>query len=66
MLRNVLEDYRNNPSPDARTVLVDVLSHSGMPEMTVTSDMVSVFMAGFHTSALCKMFVAFYGWSGFN
>ena len=66
MLKNVLEDYRNNPSPDARTILVDVLSESGMSEATVTSDMVTVFTGGFHTSALRELFAPFCWWSGFN
>ena len=66
MLKSVLDDYRNNPSSDARTILVDVLSHSGMPESTVTSDMVTVFIGGFQTSAMRKLFAVFCCWAGFN
>ena len=34
--------------------LIDVLSRSDMPDTKVSDDMFTVFVAVFHTSALCK------------
>ena len=54
ILNHVMENYKNNPPSDARMTLIDVLSRSDMSATKVSDDMFSVFLAGFHTSALRK------------
>ena len=54
ILNDAMENFKNNPPSDARMPLIDVLHRSDMPDTTVSDDMLSVFVAGFHTSALRK------------
>ncbi|KAI0223117.1 hypothetical protein LSAT2_025645 [Lamellibrachia satsuma] len=54
ILNHVMENYKNNLPSDARMTVIDVLSRSDMPDTKVSDDMFSVFLAGFHTSALQK------------
>ena len=54
ILKHVIENYKNNLPSDARMTLIDVLSRSDMPDTKVSDDMVTVFVAGFHSSSQCK------------
>ncbi|KAI0223120.1 Cytochrome P450 20A1 [Lamellibrachia satsuma] len=52
ILNYVMENYKNNLPSDARMTVIDVLSRSDMSDTEVSDDMFSVFVAGFHASAL--------------
>ncbi|KAI0219611.1 Cytochrome P450 20A1 [Lamellibrachia satsuma] len=52
ILNDAMENFKNNPPSDVRMPLIDVLHRSDMPDTTVSDDMLTVFVAGFHTSAL--------------
>ena len=54
ILKEVMENYKKNLPSDARMTLIDVLSRSDMPDTKVSDDMFTVFMGGFHTTALRK------------
>ena len=54
ILKEVVENYKKNLPSDARMTVIDVLSRSDMSDTKVSDDMFTVFVGGFHTSALRK------------